>query len=268
MSAFVCNDIPSHNSPNRHKFWFLHHASVLHELTDQTRLTYSSKNRSSGCAAQLLLMAADASDLLRSSDFGSSSEDEGVSNNNRPNNYQESSNATGLGQETAANLNSFEDSFNPNDSDVYAPVNARQAGFAKPRLPTTPAIIKNQGAGSSYGSKNKVMKDAAGFIKENGPRGVFDRDNAVVQDLSRSRDNGAGHDEQQDAYDVSEIIKSGEPSFERSESQSRVLEERKVNTLHNVNNANSRRVKANGVNTKQPATAVKQNLTLREQEKV
>ena len=209
-------------------------------------------------------MAADAHAMLRSRAFGSSGsssendEDEGDFYHNKPNSnglVGKPDNELGVGQETAANLASFEESFVPEEPPL-APLGN------KPR-PKTPSLK------AQHAPRNKILRDAAGFVRQDGPRSMYGRENAVVQDLSQAPEdsrNGEDGDDDRDG-DEGDGLKD-QPSFERSDSHSmRILEERKRN------NANGNVKKGFGSASsaslaKQSNASSKQNLTLREQEKV
>lgn len=159
--------------------------------------------------------------------------------------------ASGLQNSTSNNLASFEESFVPTEPPP-APLGN------KPR-PKTPAHKPRT-------ASQATVRDAAGFVKQGavGNRGPFGREDALV-DMSRVT-TAADQTENRTVADMTGLSgqdghEEGDPSFERSESQSMHAQ---APPLANVNTG---RGKASGAG-KSSASGSKQQLTLREQEKV
>lgn len=166
--------------------------------------------------------------------------------------YEEDRDAAPSGAQnaTSANLASFEESFVPAEPPP-APLGN------KPR-PKTPAHKPRT-------ASQATVRDAAGFVKQSGGAGnarqPFAREDAL-NDMSRA----TGGDETQNrtAADMTSLTgqaeDEGEPSFERSESQS-------MHVQAPLANVNTGRGKASTA-ARSSAGGSKQQLTLREQEKV
>lgn len=150
----------------------------------------------------------------------------------------------------AANLASFEESFTPAE-----PPPAPLGNKARPKTPAHKPRTASQA----------TVRDAAGFVKQGAATSqqVFVRHDATTDvshvtaaNETENRTNAdmtglTGQEEQDEA----------EPSFERSESQSRVLRAPRANV-------NIGRGKAGASTRTSTASGTKQQLTLREQEKV
>ena len=85
-------------------------------------------------------------------------------------------------QVTAGNLESFEDSFVP-----AAPPPAPLGNKPRPKTPSVPTRNRGRRTASGTSQGSGVVRDAAGFITQDGGRGVFGREDAVV-DMSRADD--------------------------------------------------------------------------------
>lgn len=146
---------------------------------------------------------------------------------------------------TAANLASFEDSFVPAE-----PPPAPLGNNPRPKTPAHKPRTASQA----------TVRDAAGFVKQ-GAANVgqpFARDDATA-DMSRVT--AANETENRTAADMTDLTgrdDEHEPNFERSESQSVRAPPANVNTARGKASAPARA----------PGSGAKQQLTLREQEKV
>jgi hypothetical protein len=159
--------------------------------------------------------------------------------------------ASGLQNSISNNLASFEESFVPTEPPP-APLGN------KPR-PKTPAHKPRT-------ASQATVRDAAGFVKQGavGNRGPFGMEDALV-DMSRVT-TAADQTENRTAADMTGLSgqdghEEGDPSFGRSESQSMHVQ------APPHANVNTGRGKASGTG-KSSASGSKQQLTLREQEKV
>lgn len=217
--------------------------------------------------------------------------------------------ASYIGHQTAANLASFEDSFIPpqqhegddQDNDVdeglYSPGGSNrrqgQAGIGGPK-PKTPSAKELQ---STRQQQRRVVSDAAGFTRHQGPRDIFDNrdDGGGLVDISQYEDRNASNQQQQqgrqrrtaskqqprhndnDSNAQEELEDDGDgtsglndqPSFERSESQSMRVET--VNTKRGGGSAKNGAVTGSSRDadsSRHVKAGSKQQLTLREQEKV
>lgn len=192
------------------------------------------------------------------------------------------------GQDTTGpdgHLASMEASFSPADQahPDYARSQKQQgaAAASNVRLPGTPQLV----SAARQNSKKNTIRDAAGFVRREGGRGVFERDDTVIEEDpsstssrqyhlgDRDQHSGNGPDHSDGALD--------QPSFERSDSHSMQVEDtrapsRQSGPVGTTTNIASRERKVSGRSgdnnnngmTNSKSTSSKQNLTLREQEKV
>lgn len=259
-------------------------------------------------------MASAAQAMLSSRDFGSSgSSDEDEEerqqhhphdhefnsiNNDRAGTYDESINDTTdpttgmshgqgddgsqsyIGQQTAADLASFEDSFVPQQPPpATSAISTRQ----RPKTPSAKEVSKQR----------RLVSDAAGFTTQDGPRDMFARDEGVI-DLSlhqehdrnslraasrqsggsvrtkgrggvrQAVDDGVGNADDDDEDESSGL--KDQPSFERSESQSMRVDN--VTNRRGGKTTNGTGIRESEYRIEQARPGPKQQLTLREQEKV
>ena len=171
-------------------------------------------------------------------------------------------------QVTAGNLDSFEDSFVP-----AGPPPAPLGNKPRPKTPSVPTRNGGQhgrrtASGASQGSG--VVRDAAGFITQDGGRGVFGREDAVV-DMSRADDSGnRTRDASLSTRALGDADDTGiNDSSEAQEPQRRSPEAAPAQPTPARGNA---RGKAAAGSSRRDAGGAgggaKQQLTLREQEKV